>query len=307
MVDSDNLILDKNLRDKLSNRIDVLDKVKKIVTLPGTAFVTLDQMADYYSVHMYHLKKVVSNNKEEIENDGCELLTKDQYKNYCSINTTLVQTQGSATYTLPSGEKVIIPNRGLRVFSKRAVLRIGMLLTKSEVAKQLRTDLLDVATGEVPVITTVQNAIEDANDRYIELHTKQYNLIMSGDMDGALIVQAEIRNYEIRHEQEMQNKINELTPKAEAYDDLCKSEFAHETKDASKVIGFGRNTFRNMLKRDKYLMEDGTPYQRYIDMGLFELRLKRYPRQHYTYHMTYVTDKGITYFKKLYSGKAVNP
>lgn len=181
-----------------------------------------------------------------------------------------------------------------------------MLLTKSEVAKQLRTALLDVVTGEVPVTTTVQDAIMDANDKYIELHTKQYNLIMSGDMDGALIAQAEIRNYEIRHEQEMQNKINELTPKAEAYDDLCKSEFAHETKDASKVIGFGRNTFRNMLKRDKYLMEDGTPYQRYIDMGLFELRLKRYPRQHYTYHMTYVTDKGITYFKKLYSGKAVN-
>lgn len=104
-----------------------------------------------------------------------------------------------------------------------------------------------------------------------------------------------------------QEKLISITKeKADAYDDLCESKFAHETKDAGKIIGgFGRTTFRDMLKRDKYLMEDGTPYQEYINKGLFELRLKRYVGQNYTYHMTYVTDKGITYFKKLYSDKAV--
>lgn len=38
----------------------------------------------------------------------------------------------------------MIPNRGIRCFSKRAVLRFGMLLRDSEVAKEVRTQLLNI-------------------------------------------------------------------------------------------------------------------------------------------------------------------
>lgn len=38
--------------------------------------------------------------------------------------------------------EVLINNRGIRCFSKRAILRIGMLLRDSEVAKEVRTQLL---------------------------------------------------------------------------------------------------------------------------------------------------------------------
>lgn len=41
-------------------------------------------------------------------------------------------------------ETLEIPNRGLRLFPKRAILRIGMLLRDSEVAKEIRTRLLDI-------------------------------------------------------------------------------------------------------------------------------------------------------------------
>ena len=331
MEEKDNLILDENLitdrelRDKLSNRIEVLDKVKELVTLSETDFVTIQQVADYYGVTDKSIKNLVSSNKEEIENDGSTVLKRDYFEK--EVNFPFKNNHGSVTYSLPSGQELTVSNRGLRVFSKRAVLRIGMLLTKSEVARRLRTALLDVVTGEVPVTTTVQDALTDMIDNQKKNLMGVVSSLVSGDTESAIRGMSDLCVSDQKHMRRMydeiaekneiiedqkniiedQEKIINITKeKSDAYDDLCESEFAHETKDACKVIGFGRTTFRNMLKRDKYLMEDGTPYQKYINMGLFELRLKRYPRQHYTYHMTYVTDKGITYFKKLYSGKAVN-
>ena len=39
----------------------------------------------------------------------------------------------------------------------------------------------------------------------------------------------------------------------------------------AKTLGYGRNTFFAMLKKDKVLMENRMPYQPYIDRGYFEV------------------------------------
>lgn len=48
------------------------------------------------------------------------------------------------TYTFEDGQIITINNRGLKAFSRRAVLRIGMLLQQSDVAKEVRTQLLNI-------------------------------------------------------------------------------------------------------------------------------------------------------------------
>ena len=40
--------------------------------------------------------------------------------------------------------KLVVPNVGIILFPKRAILRMGMLLRDSEVAKEVRTQLLNI-------------------------------------------------------------------------------------------------------------------------------------------------------------------
>ena len=107
--------------------------------------------------------------------------------------------------------------------------------------------------------------------------------------------------------EEKEELIKMQQPKVDAYNRLCKSESSHEMKDACKVLDYGRNKLFAKLRADGYLMSDNTPYQKYVKQGLFKERIT--PTTHgRTYHVTLMTDKGITYFDRLFnSGKAVNP
>lgn len=303
MVDNDNLILDKNLRDKLANRIDILDKVKKIVTIPNTDLLTQKQVADYYEVGYSAIRDLLKHNKEEIEADGSKLVSRDCFSK--AVNCPSKNNRGTVTFTFHNGEELTIPNNGLRVFSKRAVLRIGMLLTKSEVARRLRTALLDIATGEVPVVTTVQDALTDMIDDQKKNLIGVVSSLVSGDTESAIRGMSDLCMSDQKHMRRMQDQVNKLKPSANAYDRICDSENTRSMKDAAKILNYGRNTLFSMLRNDGYLMFDNTPYQKYVNQGLFKERL-RYANNGQIYPVTLMTDKGITYFKKLYSGKAVN-
>ena len=63
------------------------------------------------------------------------------------------------------------------------------------------------------------------------------------------------------------------------------------------VFKGGRNKLFEHLRNEKYLMKDNTPYQKYIDLGIFEIK-------EYTYNTPYgiknsiktlVTSKGQIY------------
>lgn len=102
MVENDNLILDKNLRDKLVNRIDVLDKVKKIITIPGTDLLTQKQVAEYYEVGYTAIRNLLKDNKEEIESDGSKLVTRNNFSK--AVNCPSKNNRGTVTFMFHNGE-----------------------------------------------------------------------------------------------------------------------------------------------------------------------------------------------------------
>ncbi|WP_410993025.1 BRO-N domain-containing protein [Bacillus cereus] len=94
-------------------------------------YATSKQVADFYDIEQYSLKNVIKRHREELESDGMVNKTK----------TDLLKLLKSQNDTL---ESVSIPNRGVNIFPKRAILRVGMLLRDSEVAKEVRTQLLNI-------------------------------------------------------------------------------------------------------------------------------------------------------------------
>ena len=51
---------------------------------------------------------------------------------------------GKQFFSFGNGENLVVPNRGLKIFPRRAILRIDMLLRDSSVAREVRTQLLNI-------------------------------------------------------------------------------------------------------------------------------------------------------------------
>ncbi len=103
--------------------------------------------------------------------------------------------------------------------------------------------------------------------------------------------------------QELNNKIDalgsqiqEMVPKAKFYDTVTQSDQTYDMGDAAKVLGkCGRNTLFKTLKQKNVLMSNRSPYQRYVDNGMFKVAIDK----NSLYSKTVVTGKGLQHIKKI--------
>lgn len=129
-MNAERLVEDKSLREKYVGRVDVLDKVKVLSLLPDGEHLTTKQVAEYYEVDKITIDLMLKRHKDEFESDGIKLIKGNELKQYKS------------THLQDVSELKRVP--ALTLFTRRAILRTGMLLRDSEVAKQVRTYLLNV-------------------------------------------------------------------------------------------------------------------------------------------------------------------
>lgn len=134
----------------------MLDKVGGLLLMPGTQMATLQQVADFYKVDNETIKFMVLKHKDELTGDGLAFYPKGEIIDLLKVDNLPLKTyKGKTVITFTEGEELVIPNRGLRLLPKRATLRVGMLLRDSEVAKEVRTQLLNIegnASEEVKML-----------------------------------------------------------------------------------------------------------------------------------------------------------
>lgn len=113
---------------------DILDKIKAIPYLTKDMVVSVEQVANYYEVTKKAIETVILRNRDELEDDGIATLKGDELKDL-RADICLLHGEGNK----------IISNKAqsLTILTKRAMLRIGMLLTTSGVARQVRNHLLN--------------------------------------------------------------------------------------------------------------------------------------------------------------------
>lgn len=191
--DESPLCNDRTLRDKCVNHYEVLEKVKQLLLLPGTDMMSIDQVADYYEVTPEYIKILYSNNKGEIDLDGVEMFPRSYYDGSKLNITSVEKKQTSVTYTFEDGQTITINNRGLKAFSKRAVLRIGMLLQQSDVAKEVRTQLLNIEEK-----TSSKTKIIDITEEQ-KLMLEVGMAISSGDPSAAAVATSKLIAFKNRH------------------------------------------------------------------------------------------------------------
>ena len=173
MTDTE-LLEKKDLRDQMSDRVDVLNKVKELLLMPVLDTITTQQVADYYEVHTDAVQSCYRRNKNEIDSDGVIKETSKSLAKRFGQNGQIVKTQYYQDFRLSDDVILRVPNVGIKLFSKRAVLRIGMLLRDSDIAKEVRTQLLN----------TFEHSTDEQKTADIDEETSIMLEIGRANMDG---------------------------------------------------------------------------------------------------------------------------
>ncbi|UAL53503.1 hypothetical protein [Metabacillus dongyingensis] len=109
-----------------------------MLLLPALEMATVKQVAEFYGVSRAVISMLITNNKEELLSDGYHTLRGKELVYKFNLHTS----SGNGYMTLDNGMQIAYAPNG--IFPKRAILRVGMLLRDSEVAKEVRTQLLNI-------------------------------------------------------------------------------------------------------------------------------------------------------------------
>ena len=139
-MNGNELLTNGKLREELVEHYEVLEKVKQLLLIPGTEFATTQQVADFYEVGNEAIQKVMQRNSDELLSDGMITLSGKETKE--KLGSDNMSTQNFRGYFELNGIKM--NNRSNTLFPRRAILRVGMLLRDSKVAKEVRTQLLNI-------------------------------------------------------------------------------------------------------------------------------------------------------------------
>ncbi len=270
------LVENSELRTQLMERVEVLAKVKEIITLPNTELSTMKQVASYYEVNYDTIKKLVQRNTDELTNNGMKFMTYGELKD------------------LLGGDKVSlaeISTKGSNIFSSRALLNVGMLLTESKIAKEVRIQLLN----GFEQLSTEQKVKEiNREDELMLAVMKASNPVEQ------MIAINEYNNYHNRHKAELNARIEEMKPKEDYYNALVDKNLLLNFRDTAKELKIGQKKFIEFLLEKKLIYRDSKnqikPYTQYVPT-LFEL--KEFANSKVAGNQTLITPEGRNKFKQL--------
>lgn len=274
------LIENKGLREEMISKVEVLEKVKDLFLLPNTDLMTTKMVAEYFEVSQDVIRDNIRRNKDEIVHNGMKMMSYSEIKqilNSENISHLRISKQGS------------------NIFSKRTVLNVAMLLRDSEVAKRVRTALLD----QQEEMTDEQKTKGITDEQMLLL-----NIIQSDSVGDRAVYLSEYNNYKNRHIAELNARIKEDAPKVEAHNHFMKATNGQKVNEVAKALGIGSIKLLAFLRDNKVMMKVGNsnvPYQRYIDNQYFYVKEGTVIKNgnHINFITSYVTAKGVNGISKM--------
>lgn len=186
------LLENKKMREEVVGRIEVLEQVGELLLLPNTEFATTEMVAKYYAEDIETIKKIVERHNDEIISDGYKVLTANELRDIKS----LCQIKSRA--------------RSLAIFPKRAILRVGMLLRDSKIAKELRSRLLDIIHDSEQGQGNIETIINEISEEK-QLMLQRIEAEMNGNFDEVCVINAKLFALKNKRISELEDEIKIIT------------------------------------------------------------------------------------------------
>lgn len=148
VIDRQNILNNPMALPKIQKALDV-----KFYEFHGRYVVTKQMVAEYYDVEERTIERLLKANEEEIRNNGYNVLKGEELKEFRSRYVGDIDVAHKAV--------------NLGVFDFRSFLNIGMLLTTSEKAQEVRNRILDI-------VISVMNEKAGGSTKYINRRDRNY-------------------------------------------------------------------------------------------------------------------------------------
>ncbi|MFG2591642.1 hypothetical protein [Streptomyces sp. NPDC048438] len=130
------LLESQALRVEQMGRVEVLDKVKSLVMLPDGIHLRAEEVARYFEVSTISVRRLTDRHQKELVSNGMMVLRGAELQSFHSDMVSLWKAEGQGSYPQAATQ--------LRLYTRRTVLNVAMLLRDSDIARSVRTHLLDV-------------------------------------------------------------------------------------------------------------------------------------------------------------------
>lgn len=133
------LIESRSMRESVMGRIETLDKVKALVLLPDGVHMRTEDMSRYFEVSTDAIRQVAARHRAELAENGMRVLRGSDLRRFHSDILSLWDAGQGESYPQAATQ--------LTLYTRRSVLNIAMLLRDSDIARRVRTHLLDAEEG----------------------------------------------------------------------------------------------------------------------------------------------------------------
>lgn len=189
------LLENKEMRNQVVNRVEMLEQVGELLLLPNTELATTEMVARYYKVKTDAVRQLKARNSEEIESDGARMYKYSEIKQI--LNSDIMS-------------QLKIPRTGTVLYPKRAVLRIGMLLRDSEIAKELRSRLLDIVHDSEQGKGNINTIIEEISEEK-QLMLKRIEAEMNGNFEEVCVINAQLFALKNKRIKDLEDEVKIIT------------------------------------------------------------------------------------------------
>ncbi|MEV8524528.1 hypothetical protein AB0451_10335 [Streptomyces sp. NPDC052000] len=204
------LLESRTLRADHLGRVDVLEKVKALQLLPDGLHLSTGAVAQYFDVPIEAVNSVIKRHRDELHTNGLRTLKGSELQAFEMANLAISKSDPSPSY--PQGRA------HLRLFTRRAVLNIAMLLRDSDVARRVRTYLLDSEQFPRPVIAS-DPRYDGLDLRVTNLESSMARIGPALQELGPVLRRMSVRLEAMDHRMEvMDHRIESMGPRLEAVD-----------------------------------------------------------------------------------------
>ncbi|MEU4730252.1 restriction endonuclease [Streptomyces sp. NPDC023588] len=224
MINESVLLESRTLRTSVLERTHVLDKVKALSLLPDGLHVTTAMVAAYYEVAENAIRQVVKRHREELTENGMRTLRGSDLQRFESDNLYL--SNGS----YPQGRA------HLAVYTRRTILNVAMLLRDSEIARSVRTYLLDREESSRP--RPVPHDIESLDDRITRLSEASFTKLLGRTVVPMLNALVEVSGEQRKDLLSLRNDVEQIQMRLVEHDlQLSRLQRGQDVKALTGVIG----------------------------------------------------------------------
>lgn len=234
MMKENDLIEKIEVRNSMMDNIHTLEKVKELITFSGTDYISINLVSEFYEVPDETINTIYKRNIDEFKSDGVVILSK------LKVEEEIQKVHGELF------ESIKIPNRGMKLFTKRGMLRMGMLLTESIIAKEVRTQLLNGFDNSVEN-GQVENFTKDIDEEK-QLVFNVGMAMAEGDMDKFTKANFELNEFRKRKIDKLNDKVLELTDENSNLRKFLGNAETFTKKDLAEKLDTHTNNMAKILK-----------------------------------------------------------